>query len=211
MLVALTPVLHLTVPAQPVALNVAVSALHKLFLLVVITGATGLLPVLITTSFDFGLTPQTVSHTTEYVPEAVTVIVLVVAFVLHFKLPLQLLAVNTALSFEHNVSFVAIILGVVGVDPVLMMMLFDALLVPQLFEHVTVYVPEVLTCIVLPAPPTFHVKLPLHPLAVKVAFSPSQHKVLFELSTGAVGVVPVVITIGLLAPLSPQLLLQVAV
>jgi hypothetical protein len=65
MLVALTPVLHLTVPEHPVALNVAVSALHKLFLVVLITGAAGLLPVLIITSFDFGLTPHTVSHTTE--------------------------------------------------------------------------------------------------------------------------------------------------
>jgi hypothetical protein len=68
----------------------------------------------------------------------VTVIVLVVAFVLHFKLPLQPLAVNTELSLAHNVSFVDVIVGVVGVEPVLITMLFDALLVPQLFEHVTV-------------------------------------------------------------------------
>ena len=62
----------------------------------------------------------------------------VVAFVLHFKVPLQLLAVNIELSFEHNVSFVAVIVGVVGFAPVLMMILFDALLVPQLFEQLTV-------------------------------------------------------------------------
>jgi hypothetical protein len=65
MLVALTPVLHLTVPTQPVAVNVAVSELHKLFFVVDITGDAGALPVLIIISFDFGLTPHIVSHTTE--------------------------------------------------------------------------------------------------------------------------------------------------
>ncbi len=52
LLVAL--VLHLIVPVQPVALNVALSALHKLFLFDDITGAAGLLPVVITTTL---LTP----------------------------------------------------------------------------------------------------------------------------------------------------------
>jgi hypothetical protein len=58
------PVLHLIVPLQPVELNVALSVLHKLFLLLLITGAAGLLPTFITTSFDFGLTPHSVSQTT---------------------------------------------------------------------------------------------------------------------------------------------------
>ena len=62
MLAVVAPVLHLIVPAQPVALNVAVSALHKLFLLVLITGAAGLLPVLITMAFEFPLSPQLLLH-----------------------------------------------------------------------------------------------------------------------------------------------------
>jgi hypothetical protein len=65
MLLPLALVLHLIVPAQPVALNVAVSALHKLVLFDDITGAAGFTPLPITISFDFGLTPHIVSHTTE--------------------------------------------------------------------------------------------------------------------------------------------------
>ena len=63
----------------------------------------------------------------------------------------------------------------------------------------------------LPLTPVLHTKLPLHPLAVNVAFSPSQQIVLLAEITGAVGVVPVVMLTTLLAPLSPQLLLHVAV
>ncbi len=71
--------------------------------------------------------------------------------------------------------------------------------------------PDALTSIVLPVAPVLHVKLPLQPLAVNVAFSPSQHTVLFEVITGAVGVVPVVMVNTLLTPLSPHALLHVAV
>ena len=56
------PVLHLMLPLQPVALNVALSALHKLFLLLLITGAAGLLPVLITTTLLTPLSPQLFAH-----------------------------------------------------------------------------------------------------------------------------------------------------
>ena len=55
-------VLHLIVPVHPVALNVAVSALHKLFLLAEITGAAGLLPVVITTTLLTPLSPQLLLH-----------------------------------------------------------------------------------------------------------------------------------------------------
>jgi hypothetical protein len=64
---------------------------------------------------------------------------------------------------------------------------------------------------VLPVPPVLHTKLPLQPVAVNVAFSPSQQIVLFDEITGAVGVVPVVIVTTLLAELSPHTLLHVAV
>jgi hypothetical protein len=62
----------------------------------------------------------------------------------------------------------------------------------------------------LPLTPVLHTKLPLHPVAVNVAFSPSQQMVLFDEITGAVGVVPVVMVTTLLTELSPQLLLHVA-
>ncbi len=62
MLLLVAPVLHLILPLQPVALNVAVSALHKLFLVLLITGAAGLLPVLITTTLLTPLSPQLFAH-----------------------------------------------------------------------------------------------------------------------------------------------------
>ena len=62
MLLVVAPVLHLIAPLQPVALNVAVSALHKLFLVLLITGAAGLLPVLITTTLLTPLSPQLFAH-----------------------------------------------------------------------------------------------------------------------------------------------------
>ena len=55
-------VLHLIVPLQPVAINVALSELHKLVLLLLITGAAGLLPVPITTTLLAPLSPQLLLH-----------------------------------------------------------------------------------------------------------------------------------------------------
>ena len=52
------PVLHESVPAQPVAVKVAVSLLQMLFLLLLITGAAGLLPVVMITAFDTPLVPH---------------------------------------------------------------------------------------------------------------------------------------------------------
>jgi hypothetical protein len=58
-------VLHFTLPEQPVAVNVAVSALHRLFLFVLITGASGLLPVVIVITLLLALSPQSVIHNAE--------------------------------------------------------------------------------------------------------------------------------------------------
>ena len=55
-------VLHFTVPIQPVAVNVALAPLHKLLLLVAIVGGVGGFPVVITTTFDTGLTVQIFSQ-----------------------------------------------------------------------------------------------------------------------------------------------------
>ena len=56
LLVAL--LLHLILPLQAVTVKVAVSALHRLVLLAEITGATGILPVLIVMSLLVPLSPQ---------------------------------------------------------------------------------------------------------------------------------------------------------
>jgi hypothetical protein len=63
----------------------------------------------------------------------------------------------------------------------------------------------------LPVAFVLHFTVPLQPVAVKVAVSVPQILVLLVLITGADGAVPVVIFITLLAPLTPQLLLHVAV
>ena len=131
MLLPVAVVLHLIVPEQPLALKVALSPLHKLVLFDEITGADGFTPLPITISFDLGLTPQIFSHTTEYVPAALTVMVLPVAFVLHFNVPLQPVAVNVAVSPVQIVVLSLVMLGVVGLTPVRITIEFEAMLVPQ--------------------------------------------------------------------------------
>ena len=210
-LLPLAFVLHLIVPVQPVALKVALSPLHKLVLFDEITGADGFTPLPITISFDFGLTPHIFSQTTEYVPAAFTLIVLLVAFVLHFKVPLQPVAVNIAVSPVQMVVLSLTILGVVGLTPVLITIEFEATLLPQTLLHVAVYVPEVVTSIVLPVPPVLHAKVPVQPEAVKVAFSPSQHTVLFAVITGDAGGVFLLIVTGVLLLLVPQMFVHVTV
>ena len=56
---------------------------------------------------------------------------LLVALVLHFKVPLQPLAVNVAVSPAQIVVLSLVIVGVVGLTPVLITIEFDALLVPH--------------------------------------------------------------------------------
>ena len=56
------PVLHLILPVQPVELNVAVSPVHKLFLLVLITGAVGTLKLVMTIALLKPLSPQLLIH-----------------------------------------------------------------------------------------------------------------------------------------------------
>ena len=58
MVFVVAPLLHLILPVQALAVKVAVSALHKLFLLVLMIGATGLVPVLMITILLAELSPQ---------------------------------------------------------------------------------------------------------------------------------------------------------
>ena len=71
--------------------------------------------------------------------------------------------------------------------------------------------PVTFTLIVFVIAPVFHLILPKQPAAVIVADSPLHKLFLFVLMIGAAGLVPVLITIALLMPLSPHVLLQVAV
>ena len=96
-------------------------------------GAIGALPFLISTIFELGLVPQIVSHTTEYVPAVLTVILVVVAPVFHFNLPLQPDATKIAVSVPQIVVLSGVIVGVVGETPVLMTIGDDDELVPQIF------------------------------------------------------------------------------
>ena len=58
MLVPVAFVFHFTVPVHPVAVNVAVSPLHKLFFVVATVGAGGVVPVVIIIASDATLVPQ---------------------------------------------------------------------------------------------------------------------------------------------------------
>ena len=129
--------LHRILPAQPSAVNVAVCASQMIGEEVFTTGGFGLSPIVMITSFDLGLTPQIFSHVAEYVP-APTVIVVPVAFVLHFNVPLQPVAVNLTVSVPQIVVLFAVIVGVVGVTPVLISIELDAELAPQILLHVAV-------------------------------------------------------------------------
>ena len=62
-LVVVAPVLHVSVPLQPVAVKVAVSEPQIPVLLAETTGAVGVFPVVIVIVFDTPLVPQALTHT----------------------------------------------------------------------------------------------------------------------------------------------------
>jgi hypothetical protein len=136
-----------------------------------------------------------------------------VAPVLHESVPLQPVTVNVAVSFPQIVSFVVVMLGVVGFTPVLITIGVEEELVPHMFVQVAEYVPLAATCKVLPvAPLTFQVIVPsVQPVAVNVAFSPSQQSVLSDVTNGGEGLFPFWISTLPLDTLVPQFVVQVAV
>ncbi len=71
--------------------------------------------------------------------------------------------------------------------------------------------PAVLTVMLLLVALVLHLMLPVQPVELNVAVSPVHKLFLFVLITGAVGTLTLVMTIALLKPLSPQLLIHVAV
>jgi hypothetical protein len=65
-----------------------------------------------------------------------TVILVPVAFVFHFTVPLHPVAVKIAVSLLHRLALLLAIIGALGVVPVLIVNTFDTPLVPQLLLHV---------------------------------------------------------------------------
>ena len=61
-----------------------------------------------------------------------------VAFVFHFTVPVQPVAVKVAVSLLHKLVLSGAMVGAVGVVPVVIVTTLDAPLVPQLLLHVAV-------------------------------------------------------------------------
>ena len=140
MLVPVAFVFHFTVPLHPLAVKVAVSLLHRLVLLLAICGADGGLPVVMVTIFDTGPGPQIFSQTTLYVPDKLTVMLLPVAPLFHFKvpLPLQPVAVRVTVWLPQIVPLVGVIEGVGGVGIWLITTGVDATPSPHSLTHFAV-------------------------------------------------------------------------
>ncbi|GAB2649180.1 hypothetical protein GCM10027035_48830 [Emticicia sediminis] len=110
----------------------------------------------------------------------------------------------------HNIGDVSVILGAVGLTPVLREIILLIPLSPQRFTQVAPNVPDTANSIVEVVAPVFQLTCPLQPEAVNIALSPSHIKVLLEDIIGFEGAIPVVIVIRLLSLLSPHELLHVA-
>lgn len=138
MLVPLAPVLHFTVPPQPVAVKAAVSLPQSIVLVLAIVGAEGLPPEVIVITLDAPLVPQLLTQTALYVPTEPTVSVLPVAFVLHFTVPPQPLAVKIAVSLPHKLVLLAVTVGGDGSIFFLITTFWLGALSPQAFSHIAV-------------------------------------------------------------------------
>jgi hypothetical protein len=128
-------VLHLIVPLQPVDINVALSVLHKLFLSVLITGAAGFEPDVMIIALLIPLSPQLLLHVAVYVPALLTLIVAVVAPLLHLTVPPQPVALNVAVSVPQILVLFEEIVGGTGNVPVTIVTTLLAPLSPQLLIH----------------------------------------------------------------------------
>ena len=137
----MTPVLHVIVPPQPAAVNIADSVGQTSDLSVVKFGAEGFPPEVIVTVFDLGLVPQEFLQIAVYVPTTVTANVLPVAPLLHVIVPEQLDEVNVAVSVPHKLVLSAFTTGASGEPPLVITTVFEFPLAPQLLTHFAVYIP----------------------------------------------------------------------
>ena len=171
-------------------------------------GLAGTLLVPMVNTVLLALSPQSLIHLAEYVP-APTLIVLLVEPVLHWILPLpQPLACKVAVSAAHTTVLSLVKIGVEGKLPNLMIIALLTGLEPQRFSQVAVYVPAVLTVILVPLAFVLHFTVPIQPVAVKVAVPVPQIIVVVEAITGAAGLFNICITTGVELSLVPQLLIH---
>lgn len=118
-----------------------------------------------------------------------------VAFVLHFTVPLQPVAVKVAVSVPHKLVLLLATVGADGFPPEVIVIILDAPLVPQLLTQMALYVPAVPTEIVLPVALVLHFIVPPQPVAVNVAVSVPHKLVLLAVTTGGDGITFFLITI----------------
>src|SRR6218665_2987658 len=137
MLVPVEPLLHVTFPLQLTAVSVAFSPTQIWVLLAEITGTVGAGKVVIVTEFEAALVPQTLLQVAVYVP-ATTSMDVPVEPLLHVTFPLQLTAVSVAFSAPQSSVLLAEITGTVGAGKVVIVIAFEAMLVPQTLVQVAV-------------------------------------------------------------------------
>jgi hypothetical protein len=162
--------LHVMVPVQFDAVNVALSVPHTSVLFAVMLGAFGGVPVVIVIVFELPLSPQLFVQTALYVPVP-TLIVAVVAPVLHLIVPVQFAAVKVALSVPQITVLSAVMLGAFGGLPVVIVIVFDTGLTPHSVLQVAVYVPACVTVIESPVSVVLQITIPLQFAALSIADS----------------------------------------
>lgn len=156
-------------PLHPVAVKVAFSVPQTVDLSVLTEGAEGRSAVPMVMATELAEVPQAEAQTAVYVP-APTFMLTPVAPLDQVTVPAQPLAVKVAVSVPHTKVLFARILGAAGVSEVPMVVATELAEVPHAVVHVTVYVP-LPTCMLVPVAPLDQFRVPVQPLAVKVAFS----------------------------------------
>jgi hypothetical protein len=142
------------------------------------------------TTLEAGLSPHPFEHTALYEPAVVTVIVGVVALVLHFNVEpaAHALAVNTTDCPVHTEP-PPVTLGATGLLPTFISNPADKSLSHfPASVHLAVYVPAPVAVCVAPVPncvvPLNHVNVPVQLLADNVAVSPGHKVVLSHVTVG---------------------------
>ena len=110
---------------------------------------------------------------------------------LHLTLPLGQVAVKLAVSPLHKLVLLALIVGTAGLVPTLITIALLLPLAPQKFSHTAMYVPALVTVILVFVAPVLHLTVPLVHVVVNTALPAPQIVVLFVAITGATGFVKV--------------------
>ena len=131
---------HVIVPvSQPVAINVAFSVPQTVVLFVVITGAVGNGPLVIVTVFDADDVPHEFTQVAVYVPTPTSLVAPVPKPDDHVIVPsVQPVAVNVAFSVPQTVVLFVLITGDTGAGRVVIVIVFEFPLFPQIFSQYAV-------------------------------------------------------------------------